>query len=192
MLTSSVRSKSEKKLKHAEESLEFFHQVQPDGKHPRALPVNVHGHGEGYEDQLDDADPDENHLGAVTLEPGGEEQAEDQAVHDVLGEVQRDESLARVLAVAVDAEGDGGRRAEGAAEGDNAEEDGRHDPGVMDLGGPAEAHEPDDRGDGYGSGHHETELRLVQPTVASGHRANDDVADLPGDGGANDTADEGG
>lgn len=113
-------------------------------------------------------------------------------MEDVLAEVQCDEGLARVLAVAVHAEGDGGGGAEGAAKGDDAEEDGRHDPGVALLGGPAEAHEPDDGGDGYGEGEDEAEFRLVQTAVASGHVADDDVADLAGDGGSQDAADEGG
>jgi hypothetical protein len=111
-------------------------------------------------------------------------------VQDVLAEVQGDEGLAGVLAVAVDAEGDGGGGAEGAAEGYDAEEDGGHDPGVMFLGGPSKTHEAKDGGDGDGQSHDEAELGFVQPAVAPRHDAHDDIADLPGDGGAENATDE--
>lgn len=52
-----------------------------------------------------------------------EGEREDEAVEDVLGEAERDERLAGVLAVRVDADSDGRRAAEGAAEADDAEED---------------------------------------------------------------------
>lgn len=92
-------------------------------------------------------------LGALAMQPVGEEQAKDQAVEDVLAKVERHQRLAGVLAVRVDAEGDGGGGAEGAAKGDDAEEDGGDDPSVAFLGRPAKAHQADGGGDGDGSGH---------------------------------------
>jgi len=40
------------------------------------------------------------------LQPIGEEQAENQSVENVLAEIQRHQCLARILSVAIDAEGD--------------------------------------------------------------------------------------
>lgn len=115
-------------------SLEILHKVLPYGPHSCALPENIHGNGEGHKDKLDDADVDEDLLGAIRFQPRGEEQAENQAVKDVFAEIERDKCFARILSVGVHAEGDGCRRAQRAAEGDDAKEDGRHNPLVVNLG----------------------------------------------------------
>ena len=174
-----------------EDSESLLTEVLPHRPHARSLPVYKHRDAKQQEDELYDADPDKHSLGPVARDPARHEQAEDQAVEDVLAEVERDERLARVLAVAVDAERDGGRAAERAPERDDAEEDGRHDPRVALLRAPAEAHQPDDRRDGDGHRHDEAELGLVQPAVAPRHRFDDDVGDFAGHGCPEDAADEG-
>ncbi len=171
--------------------LELLHEVHSHRPHACPLAVDVHGDRGQQDDELDDADPDENRLGPVVLEPPGDEEAEDQPVQDVLAEVERHERLSGVLSVAVHAKGDSRRGAERAPERDDAEEHRRHDPGVLRVGGPSEPDQPEHGGDGDGDGHDQSELGFVEAAVSPSHRLDDDVADFPGDGRAQDTADEG-
>ncbi len=109
-----------------------------------------------------------------------------------LCEVQRDEGFACILPIAVHRKSNRGRAAQTAPKTDDPKEHSRHDPRVALGGAPPEAHEADDRGEHDGDGHDEAELGLVDAAVAATHVAHDDVADLAGDGGAEDAADEGG
>ncbi len=108
-----------------------------------------------------------------------------------LGEIQRNQRLAGILPVAVDAKRDGGSTPQRAAKTDNAKEDGRNDPPIPLGRAPPEAHEADASGDSDRDSHDESELRFVDAAVAAAHEADDDVRDLAGDGGAEDAADEG-
>ena len=96
-------------------------------------------------------------------------------MEDVLAEVERDERLARVLSVTVHAKSNCSGRAERTAEGDDAEEDSRHDPEVAFLGRPAEAHKTDGCTDGNGYGHDEAELGFVDAAISTSHVPNDYV-----------------
>ncbi|KAK5632388.1 hypothetical protein RRF57_008102 [Xylaria bambusicola] len=109
---------------------------------------------------------------------------------DVLAEVERYKRLARILSVAVDAEGDSGRGPQRAPEGHNAEENGRHDPGILDLCGPSEPDKSDDSSDGDRDGHDESELGLVQTTVPPSHRFDDYITDSARNARAQNAADE--
>ena len=112
-------------------------------------------------------------------------------MENVFRKVQRDERFAGILSITVDAERDSRGATERAAEADDAEEDGWHDPLVFLGRAPAEAHESDTSGECDWERHDEAELRLVDAAVPTRHVADDDVADFAGDGGAEDAADEG-
>lgn len=169
---------------------ELLHQIHPHRPHARPLPINIHRNRSQQDNQLNNSNPDKNSLRPVVLQPPGDEKAKDESVQDVLAKVQRHERLAGVLPVAIDAEGDRRGGAERAAKRHDAEEHSRHDPGVVHVGGPAEADQAEQRGDGDRDDHDEAELRLVQAAVAAGHSLDDDVADFSRDGGAEDAADE--
>lgn len=169
---------------------ELLHEVLAVCPHPRSLAVNVHRDGREEESKLDASDGEEDLLRTIILEPVVEEEREDESVEDVLGEIQRHETFPRVHAVGVDGEGDRGGRTQGATEADNAEEDGRHDPVILLLRAPAEPHETDASGDGYGDRHNQAELGLVDAAVLAAHRLDDDIADLSSYRGAEDAANE--
>lgn len=170
---------------------ESLHKVHPHCPHPRPLPEDVHRDREQHERQLDDSDGEKHRFRPVRLQPAIDEQAENQPVEDVLGEIERDQRFAGVLAVAVDAVRDGRGRAERAPKRDDAEEDGRHDPPVVVLCGPAKSCEADDRADRDGHGHDQPEFGLVEAAVALCHPSDDDVRNLARDAGAKDTPDKG-
>lgn len=68
-------------------------------------------------------DSQKNLLGPIALEPMREEEGEDKAVEDIFGEVERDERLAGILAIRVNAKGNGGSATERAAKTDDTEKD---------------------------------------------------------------------
>ena len=108
-----------------------------------------------------------------------------------LGEIQRNQRLAGILPVAVDAKRDGGGTPQRAAKTNNAEENSRDYPPIPLSGAPSEAHEADASGDSDRNSHDESEFGLVDAAVSPAHEADDDVGDLACDGGAEDAADEG-
>ena len=124
------------------------------------------------------------------MQPVGKEQAEDQAVEDVLAEVERHQRFSSVLAVGVDAEGDGRGGAKGATKGNNAEEDGGDNPKIVFLGRPAKAHQANCGGDGDGGSHDQAKLGFVDSPIASAHVTYDDVGHFAGDCCSKDAADE--
>ena len=160
---------------------EFLHQVLPDRPHARSLPVYVHRDGGQQARDLDPTDRQEDLLRAIRLQPLVEKEGEDQAVEDVLREIERDERLAGILPVAVHGERDRSRAAQRAPEADDAEEDGRNRPVVSFFGAPPEPHQADTGGYHDRDRHHESELRLVDASVVTTHEAHDDIADSSGD-----------
>lgn len=110
---------------------------------------------------------------------------------DILAKVQRHKRLARILPVRVHAESNRRGTPQRAAKANHAQKYRRHNPQVPLLGGPAVAHEADERGEEDRDRHHETEFGLVEPTVAPRHGFDDDIGHLTGDGGSQHAADKG-
>jgi len=64
-------------------TLKLFHQIPPDRPHPRPLPIHVHRNRKEQNRQLYTSEREEDILGPVGLEPGVEEEGEDEAVEDI-------------------------------------------------------------------------------------------------------------
>ncbi|KAL5868678.1 hypothetical protein ACKVWC_011602 [Pyricularia oryzae] len=171
--------------------LKLLHKVVAHRPHAAPLSVDEQRRGKRHHHQLYNAQPDEDGLGAVVLEPLRHEQTKHETVQDVLCKVERDERLARVLPVAVDAKGDRRRAAQAAAEADDAEENGRHHVVVAFLRAPAKTHQSHDGRDADGESHDEPELGLVQAAVAPGHGLDENVRHLARDCRAQNAADKG-
>lgn len=115
-------------------ALKPLHPSHSHRPHPRPLPKNIHRHRTQQTSNLNASNHQEHLLGSFALQPMRKEQAEHQAMEDVLAEIKRHQRLPGKLAIRIHAKGDGGGGAEGAAEGDDAKEDGGHDPEISFFG----------------------------------------------------------
>lgn len=110
---------------------------------------------------------------------------------NILAEIQRHKRLARILPVRVHAKGNRRGTPQRAAKANDAQKHCGHNPQVPLLGGPAVAHEADERGKENRDGHHEAKLGLVEPAVAPRHGFDNDIRHFTGDGCSQDAADKG-
>ncbi|KAL8865477.1 MAG: hypothetical protein Q9174_006865, partial [Haloplaca sp. 1 TL-2023] len=165
-------------LHNHDQNSKFLHEVLPIGPHPGSLAIDVHWNGSQQAGELNTSDSLEHSLRPRRLEPVVEEQREDQAVEDVLGEIEGDQALSSVHPVRVHSKGDRCCRAERTAEADDAEEDSGHDPFVLLFGTPTKAHETGNSGNRDRESHDQAELWLIHTSVPSAHRFDDDVADF--------------
>jgi hypothetical protein len=168
----------------------LLHQIPPHRPHPAPLTPNIHGNSSKQASQLNPTNAIEHKPATIGFQPSVEEQTPDKTMQDILADVESDEGFAGVLPVRVDRESDACRRAERAAEGYDAEEDGGHDPVVALFYAPAEAHEARDSRDGDGDRHYEAEFGFVDAAVSARHEADDDIGDFASDRCADDAADE--
>jgi hypothetical protein len=64
-------------------TLKSLHQILPHGPHPRPLSVKIHRDSEQQAKHLYTSNGNENDLTSIRLEPGREEEREDEAMEDI-------------------------------------------------------------------------------------------------------------